>query len=269
MRTIKQVMAVLFAVLLAATIFTYFYKGSSERKEPPVISCPEGILEVSSSDTGAALLKGITAYDEQDGDLTSHVVIAGISKLISNDTAKVSYMVFDSDDNMASFTRQIRYTDYHCPTFQIVEPLMYSSTEDVSLLDRIIATDVVDGDISQKIRVSTLEATNNSEVYNISIQVTNSIGDTVWQKLPVILLENDPMRPEIKLNEYLIYREVGTKIDPMEFLDEIVLPIGDVDMNNLRIKNDVVSSEEGTYYVSYTYTANGSHGTAILTVVLQ
>lgn len=269
MRTIKQVLAVLFAVLLVATIFTYFYKGSSDRKVPPKISGPEGILEVSSSDTAAALLEGITAYDEQDGDLTAHVVISGISKLISNDTAKVSYMVFDSDDNMAVYTRQIRYTDYHCPTFEIVRPLMYSSTEDVSLLDRIIATDVVDGDISHKIRVSTLEATNNSEVYNISIQVSNSIGDTVWQKLPVILLENDPLRPEIKLTEYLIYREVGTKVNPEEFVDEIVLPVGDVDMNNLRIKNEVVSSEEGTYYITYTYTANGSHGTAILTVVLQ
>ena len=43
MRTIKRVLAVLFAVLLAATIFTYFYKGSSDRKVPPVIRCPEGI----------------------------------------------------------------------------------------------------------------------------------------------------------------------------------------------------------------------------------
>lgn len=269
MRTIKQVLVVVFALLLTATVFTYFYKGSSERKMAPKIHCPEGVLEVSSSDTGEALLAGITASDEQDGDLTARVVIAGISKLISNDTAKVSYLVFDSDDNMATCTRYIRYTDYHRPIFEIVQPLVYSSTEDVSLLDRLIATDVVDGDISNKIRVSTLEATSNSEVYNISIQVTNSIGDTVWQQLPVLMQESDPMRPEIKLSKYLVYQKVGEKFDPMDYVEGVELPAGDADMENLRINNEVDIRNDGTYYVTYTYSANGSHGIAILTVVVQ
>ena len=59
----------------------------------------------------------VSAYDNQDGDLTSGIVIGGISKLISDNTAKITYMVFDSDNNMARMTRLVKYTDYKKPYF--------------------------------------------------------------------------------------------------------------------------------------------------------
>ena len=180
MRTIKQVLIILLVLLAAGLIATSIYLGSSDRKDPPTISCPSEILEVSAGDDETALLSGITASDPQDGDLTDQVIIGGISKLISKDTAKVTLLVFDSDDNMGSCIRYIRYTDYQRPQFAINQPLVYASTEEVTLLNRLSATDVVDGDITKRIRVSTLASTNNSEVYDITIQVTNSVGDTAW-----------------------------------------------------------------------------------------
>ena len=269
MRTIKQILVVLLAVLLVGYIASYFYLGTSDRSVPPQISCPEGVLEISAADSQSALLEGVTASDPQDGDLTHRVIIGGISKLISSDTAKVTYLVFDSDDNMASYVRLIRYTDYQRPTFSVTEPLVYSTTEDATVLPRLSATDVVDGDISDRIRVSTLEASSNSEIYYVSVQATNSVGDTSWLRLPVLLLESDPLRPTVTLSQYLTYVELGDDFDPQSYLQSIQVPGTDVDVFDVAIEGSVDTSKADTYYVYYTHTSNGSMGTAILTVVVQ
>ena len=269
MRTIKQAIIIILSLLIVATVASYFVLGTSDRKVPPQISCPKEILEISAADSEAVLLAEVTASDEQDGDLTARVTIAGISKLITNDTAKVTYQVFDSDYNMASCVRQIRYTDYRRPEFEIVEPLVYSSTEEVQMLPRLKATDVVDGDISKNIRVSTLEPSSNSEIYYVSIQVSNSVGDTAGVKLPVLLLDSDPLRPEIQLSQSLVYLEQGSKFTPATYLKDLKVPGMQPSLAEITVDNDVDTGKPGIYYVSYSYSANDSTGTAILTVVVQ
>ena len=269
MKTIKQAVIIILALLVLANIVTYFYLGTSDRKVGPQITCPDEPLEISAKDNESALLVDVTAKDEQDGDLTNRISIGGISKLISKDTAKVTYMVFDSDNNMASCVRYIRYVDYHRPTFEVLEPLVYSSTEDVALVSRLKATDVIDGDISGNIRVSTLEPTNNSEVFNVTIQTSNSVGDTSWVTLPVLMLNRNPLRPEILLSKYLIYQEVGTKFTPSAYLMDMKVPGLETSLADIQIDNNVDTGKPGTYYVTYTYSANSTTGTAILTVVVQ
>lgn len=269
MRTIKQVLIILLVLLTIGLIATNIYLGSSDRKEPPVISCSSEILEVSASDDETALLAGVTATDPQDGDLTDQVIVGGISKLISKDTAKVTLLVFDSDDNMGMLIRYIRYTDYQRPLFAIKEPLVYSSTDEVNLLSRLSATDVVDGDITKQIRVSTLAPTDSSDVYDISIQVTNSVGDTAWLDLPVLVQQTDPLRPIITLDSYLIYVDVGTEFDPAANIVSVITEQTPGNIADVTINSNVDTSKADTYRVTYTYNSNGNVGTAIATVVVQ
>lgn len=269
MRLLKKTVFIILVILTVAYVATAIYQGSSERKDPPTISCPSGVLEVSATDDEATLLSGITAFDSQDGDLTSRVIIGGISKLISKDTAKVTYMVFDSDDNMGMCTRYIRYVDYHRPKFDLLQPLNYSSTSEVVLIDRLVATDIRDGDISNRIRVSTLATTDNSEVFDITIQVTNSMGDTSWLRLPVLVQPTNPLRPVIELSNYLIYTDLDSEFDPSAYVTSITAAQETVDVSQVTINSNVDTSKDGTYRVIYTYSANGSTGTAILTVVVE
>lgn len=269
MRALRHTILILLAVLSAAYIATRVYQGASTRHDPPVISCPSGVLEVSAGDDESVLLEGVTASDPQDGDLTDHIIIGGISKLISKDTAKVTFLVFDSNNNMGSFVRYIRYTDYHRPVFAVTEPLVFSSTSEVSLLKRLSAQDVVDGDISDRIRVSTLATTDNSEVYNISIQVTNSVGDTAMLQLPVLVQPTNPLRPVIDLTSYLLYLEVGSSFEPSAYVAGLNVAGVAEDISKVTISSDVDTSQAGTYRVQYTYSSSGVTGTAILTVVVQ
>ena len=269
MRALRHTILVLLTVLSVAYIATRIHLGSSTHQDPPVISCPEGVLEVSASDDESVLLSGVTASDNQDGDLTDQIIIGGISKLISKDTAKVTLMVFDSDDNMGTLVRYIRYIDYHRPQFSILEPLAFSSTSEVSLLKRLKATDVVDGDISSRIRVSTLASTANSEVYHITIQVTNSMGDTSWLQLPVLVQDTNPLRPVIQLSDYLVYQNVGSTFDADAYVASLTVAGLVEDHSQVSIQSDVDTETPGTYQVMYTYSSGGITGTAILTVVVQ
>lgn len=269
MRALKHTILILLVALFAAYIGTRIYQGSSTRKEPPTISCPEGVLEVSANDDESVVLTGVTAEDAQDGDLTDQIIIGGISKLISKDTAKVTLMVFDSDQNMGKVVRYIRYTDYQRPQFAVTKPLVFSSTKEVSLLERLKALDVKDGDISNRIRVSTLATTNNSEVYDITIQVTNSMGDTAWLQLPVIVQETNPMRPVIELNSYLVYVAEGDSFDPNTYLAGLAVAGVPMETNLVSVSSDVNTAEAGTYRVIYSYSSSGINGMAILTVVVQ
>ena len=270
MKTIKQAIVILLAALVVAKVISYFILGISTSKVPPQISCPSEILEISAADSESVLLAGVTASDEQDGDLTNRITIGGISKLITNDTAKVTYLVFDNDNNMASCERRIRYVDYHRPTFEIIDPLIYASTEDVAMLARLKATDVMDGDISKNIRVSTLEPTSNSEIFHVTVQVSNSVGDVSQVTLPVLMLESNPLRPEIQLSNYLVYVDQDAKFTPSAYLLSLRVPgIMNPSVADVTVDNEVDTGKPGTYYVTYSYSANGSTGVAILTVVVQ
>lgn len=269
MRTIKQVLIIALVVLLAANIATIIYQGTTDTKDAPVIHCPDGVLEVSASVSEAELLADVTATDRQDGDLTEHLMVASISKLISEDTAKVTYYVFDSDDNMASFVRRIRYTDYRKPRFDVKEPLVYTSSEEVEVLNRLSAQDVVDGDISEQIRISTLEATENPDIFNITIQVTNSMGDTAALELPVLRQDWDAQRPEVWLTEYLVYLDKGADFEPQMYVAAVEAANDEPELTDVQIESWVDTATPGTYRVYYTYTNDHSTGTAILTVVVQ
>ena len=253
-------------VLYGATIVSQRLSG---RDQGPDISCPEGILEVSVRDPEAVLLADVTAFDKQDGDLTSRIQILSLSKLVSTNTAKVTYLVFDSHGNMDTLVRQICYTDYSRPLFSIKRPLFYAQNEAIGLLDRLQVMDAIDGDITQSVRVSALSATSDSEVYTVSLQVTNSMGDTTRLTVPVILQDRTTHRPDIRLSTYLTYIHTGDSFNAQSYLTSLSTMEGAVDISNVQITSSVDTSTAGTYYVYYRYPYNGTMGLAILTVVVQ
>lgn len=269
MRIFKIFLAVLLAVVCVLYGYTVISNTQSGSNIPPVLKSDRQILDISVHDGHAALLTGITASDAQDGDLTGMVQISGISKLVNDNTAKVTYLVFDSDHNLATLTRSVRYTDYIAPRFSISKPLLYYRNESIQLLDRIVATDVLDGDITSSIRVSALNATSDPETFQVTCQVTNSMGDTVFLTLPVIQMDGISIRPEIRLSSYLIYLEKGAKFNPRSYLSSVVTPDGQGSVTNVIIGSTVDTATPGTYYVRYTYPYEGLSAVSILTVVVE
>ncbi len=255
MRAIKWILTAVLAVTAVLYVFTGILEHASSRDEGPVIHCPEGIHEVSVFADDAALLAGVTAEDAQDGDLTGEVIVGGISQLIGGNTAKVTLLVFDQDDNMASWIREICYTDYRRPAIGLTEPLEFESKNDARLLSRITVTDVVDGDISDQARVSSLWATERENVYSATVMVTNSLGDNASVEVPVIIRGGSS---DIRLRRQLVYLKQGGEFDPMDYVAS--------DKRGLTVRHEVDMLASGCYWVWY---EDGSGDFAILTVVVE
>lgn len=269
MKTLKVTLICLLVVVTALFGITKITNGLSGKDQGPTITCQDQVVEVSVQDGQEALLEGVTAYDPQDGDLTQWIILGGVSQLITEDTAKVTYLVFDSDDNMARLQRTVRYTDYRKPRIQVSERLVFTTENTDQLLARLSAEDVIDGDISGRLRLSNLWATEYGDVYSVTVLATNSMGDTAQVKLPVMVQEERSDRPVIVLREQLIYLAQGELFDPTDYLVSATvsgkrMPAGDV-----TIESQVDTGTPGCYWVSYSYDNSGVKGTALLTVVVQ
>ena len=271
MRKLRVAVIILFAASVLIFVSSKIYSFLTEDNTPPVISCASDTLVVSVSADDEELLSGVLAIDNRDGDISSNVIVGKITNLLSNNTAKITYLVFDSSNNMGSCTRYLRYSDYERPKFSLSEPLIFRVKDSISLNGKLTASDVLDGDITSSIRISALDVSSNTEgIYYATASVTNSMGDTASVTLPIVVNPSNMRLPSITLDEYLIYLTVGDDFDPAEH----ILSAHDhynreVDISDVTIEGNADTSQPGEYYITYTCSASERTGTCMLTVVVQ
>jgi len=265
-RTLKTILIICLVLVTAAFAAGQVYSRVVADTVPPVITLDSDSITVSVEDGRDALLRGVTASDAKDGDLTGQIIVSGVSKLISNNTAKVSYMVFDKAGNMASATRYVVYSDYHRPRFMLITPLVYSLGETVSITGRLQAQDAVDGDITSSIRVLSSDIISSTEgVYNLTLQVINSLGDTAQVTLPVTIRAEADGDSAVKLRRYLVYVGLGDNFEPRNYIESV--SAGSV--SDVRIDSNVDTQSAGCYLVTYTVTSGGRSSSALMTVVVE
>ncbi len=219
MRTLERVTILLFVVMLLVFAGVKAYSFIRIDRTAPVFHCDSAELEVSMSADETALLAGLTATDDRDGDLTDQIMIKGITQLITDNTAKISYIVFDSANNMASYTRVLRYTDYEKPHFSLSAPLVFPLGSSIILTERLGASDLREGDLTGNICIVSQNVTKNIEgIYSVTVQVTNSLGDTETLALPLVICKEASYGQMITLSDYLIYVEQGTELHPEDYL---------------------------------------------------
>lgn len=211
-------------VVLVTAVFTA-YRINEIRKEDssgPVFSCEETELKVSIYDGDEVLLEGITASDKKDGDVTDSILVEKISNFYGDGNRLVTYAAFDSDDHISEFEREITYTDYQRPHFEINGSLRFRAGETVNIDKIVKATDCLDGDISNKIRIMMDSSINNriTGAYQIEYQVSNSAGDSVSLPIEIEIYEAYRNEVEMSLDTYLVYYD-GTAIDYKDYLKSI------------------------------------------------
>lgn len=269
MRLLKILLIILLVLVALAFGVTEVSSRVSGTDDAPVISCDSDTLEISVNADRQVLLEGVTASDAQDGDLTPAIRISGISKFIDEATTNITYLVFDSDHNVGSLTRTIHYTDYVPPRLSITEPLVYSSSESITLLDRLLVEDCIDGDITDSLRVSTPVSASESAIYSVDVRVTNSMDDTLQLTLPLVRYPDNAQRPEVSLTDYLIYLEQGSSFSSRDYVAYVRTPDSIISKTEVRVSGGVDTSVPGIYTVRYSYVHNGLEGIAILTVVVE
>lgn len=218
LRIITLVCFVLSALLLGASTA---YRAYTADETIPVIDCPDTPLVLSVADSGTdALVRDVTARDEKDGDLTDSLLVEGIARDESGQLI-VTYVVADSDRHVVSRTRPLVYTDYTPPRFSLTQELRYSMGASVRIKDRMSAWDVIDGDLSDRIKVNSNDLSPYYEgTYPVTFEVTNSLGDTASVTLDVVIRNYAAGEPRITLTKYLVYRTADEPFDPMAYVSE-------------------------------------------------
>lgn len=271
-RTVRLLLLVLFVI--TAILFSIFmvYQYTHEDIQPPVFTMDSDVIEVSVSATNEELCAGLHAYDNMDGDISSRISVYKVSQLISLNEATITYVVFDDAANYATCSRTIRYTDYHKPHFAISEPLIFRIGDTIRL-DAVTASDVLDGNITNRITYDASISTISPGFYPMLMQVVNSAGDASQLTVTLIVEDGSASMPSIRLSEYLVYAGVGEELDYQSFVRSVKdprtpnrIPVSKVDYN----AENVDITQPGTYEVYYFYTGiSGETATVILTVVVE
>lgn len=188
----------------------------------PVILGGKDQIKVSIYDGDEVLLQGITASDKKDGDVTDSLIVENISNFAEDGTRTVTYAAFDSDNHISKVQREISYTDYVSPRFELNGSLRFRAGETVNIDKIVSATDCLDGDLSSKVKIRTDSVINNrvTGLYEVKYVVTNSAGDTVTLPINIEIYEPYDHEVELTLEKYLVYY-TGEEIDYKDYLVSI------------------------------------------------
>lgn len=282
----KRLNILLLTILAAAVgLFGCYHIWVHNRLDTvgPELIVEEGILELSVEATEDALLQGIRAQDDRDGDVTASILVESVYGIDQNNMTTVTYAAFDRAGNVSKTQRQVRYVDYEHPKFQLYGSLTFSYGSGFDLLEYLGAQDVIEGDIRRRVHATLISDTKSIEAegrHQVKLQVTNSLGDTSELVLPVEVFDPEWYAADVRLSEYLVYLDQGSRFDARSYLEEFIFRGEPIDMTKgtpegvtVEIINGVKPNEPGVYEVSYILTKslnmNMYSGIAKLIVVVE
>ena len=244
MRRLKMISITLFVISLLLLGVHAFKANVVDDKTGPVFHFDNKLIEVSVKDDEDSLLKGMTATDAKDGDVTDSIIVESISPFTGTGRRIVNYAAFDSDYHVTHAKRELQYTDYEPTRFHLSKPLSFQLNA-TNLLDGITATDDIDGDITRKVKMMSDDEIDTSHVgeYSARLKVTNSAGGTSYLPVTVEIYDASVRYrvPQMKLAENLVHVEKGQDFDEKEYLQSMVISGTEYSLTD----------EAGTYGASY------------------
>ena len=251
------------ALIIACIGVLFAYRAVARIKAdhtPPEIHMEEKLLELSALEPRSALLQGVTARDKRDGDVTASLVVESVRLLRNDGTVTVTYAAFDAAGNVAKQSREVRFSDYRSPRFSLSKPLMFSQTSSYDVLNIIGAEDMLDGDISHRIRATVLDEVESgyTGTHDIQFRVTNSLGEMVELVLPVEIYTPSLFEGTLTLKDYLVYLKQGERFNAREYLDTLTIGREETELSGalpadiqLEVSGGVNTGIPGVYTVDY------------------
>lgn len=272
-KTFPILLTALMVLSLAAVAGYMFYQKTVASPGVPSIHFASETLSVPTDASDEALLQGVTATDPEDGDVTSSLMVEGMSRIDNDNNVKVSYVAFDSKNHIARAERTVHLTDYTATRFAFSSELMFVASNKVNVLERVTATDVLDGDISNKVKFSVEGdsiSINSVGEYQLELRVTNSLGATAHLPVTVEVTATDPNPAKIKLDCYVLYLARGAKFDAQK---HVIGYTADGESrtgaDGLTVSGEVDTGKAGVYTVDYTYGSADSRSRTRLIVVVE
>ena len=244
-------------------------RGKIQTNHNPVISAED--LEFIVGDY-YYIMKDVTAYDEEDGDLTSSIIVTAVDA----DTMKVgiyhvTYEVRDSAGGVGTKTITITVKDN-------AAPVITASDKTINVNDQfdpkqgVTATDKEDGDLTANITVkeNTVDTTK-AGTYKVVYEVVDSKNKKTTKEIKVTVEGTSVVvneNPVITATDKTI--KVNDQFDPKQGVTATDKEDGDLTASIKVTQNTVDTTKAGTYNVTYEVTdSNENKTTKIITVTVQ
>ena len=209
------------AALLAGNVVVYI----GEDRNGPEISVPqEEITYVAGTDT-SALLNGVTAQDDRDGDVTDTVTIESIIPNANQTGASVVYVAKDSKNNVTKETRTILYsTDANQAAAQ-------AAAEQVAA-DQAAAEQAAQGDAAGESAQTTDDGAAQNEAAIAALSAES---------------------PRFYLTQYSVELERGAELNELSYVQDISDDEDSRDelYQGIRISGEVDTNTPGEYTLEY------------------
>lgn len=237
-------------------------------KAPTIIANNQTFYEGQYSDAtwkSTQRLKGVSASDQEDGNLTSKIkIIEDSTKVNTAGTYKVTYQVTDSVGQTTKKTVTITVKYNNPPVITTKDKTFYEGQytktywQNTLRWQGISANDKEDGNITSKIKViaDTVDV-NKAGTYKVTYQVTDRFGKTATKDAKVTVLYNNP--PVITTKDKTFYEGQYSKEDWVNTLRMQDVSATDKEDGNLTSKIKVIADTvnvnvPGIYKVTYQVT---------------
>ncbi|WP_454052893.1 glycosyl hydrolase family 18 protein [Clostridium sp. Marseille-Q7071] len=133
-------------------------------------------------------MAGITAYDKEDGDLTSKILVKGTVDTTKVGTYKLVYSVTDSKNETTTeeCTITVKAKDVNTkPTLKGVSNKTITVDDNFNPMAGITAHDKEDGDLTSKILVKGTVDTTKVGTYKLAYSVTDSQNETTTEECTI------------------------------------------------------------------------------------
>lgn len=254
-----------------------FEKNAGIINHIPVISADDKAFKVGDTFSDEIALKGVTAYDDEDKDITSSVTVHehDVNTSVAGDYT-VTYKVTDSQGATAYKTVNV----YVYPKTEAINhiPAIHAVDKTFTVGDTfdpkkdVTASDQEDGDITSSIEVveNTVD-TAKAGTYTITYKVTDSKGASCTKTIYVTVnpkMESLNEIPVINAEDKTL--AVGDSFDPMKDVTASDKENGDLTAKIEVINNTVDTTKAGTYTVTYKVTdKDGASVTKTIAVTVK
>ena len=257
MKILQLVVSLISIVVIAGTV--WLSVNARGQDIGPRIECDEEMelvvnVGLSREEMTAELLKHVTAYDEQDGDISDRIKIIYKNYFVDNkNTTLITFAACDSDNNVGRLQRFLKIEGYKSPKINLSYDFIFPSGYAYNLAKYITASDLIDGDITDNVKVISNEFANVEGKYPVNIKVSNSMADTTEFTINAIITDENWYDFQIRLNEYLAYIPVGGELDFRSYIRDIYKRVE----TNYTVDDIVIDSsgldvtEPGVYEVYY------------------
>lgn len=202
-------------------------------------------------------LAGVTAKDQEDGDLTSKIIVTKNTVDINKaGTYQVTYQVTDKDNGVTEKTIKVTVRENTAPIINADDITTTIGKTKPSLLENVTASDEEDGNLTNKIKVDDSKV-NYDKIgeYDLIYTVSDTLGKTTTKTVKLIVKDN--LEPVIYASNKSV--TIGNEFNPLTGVTAIDEEDGDITKNIVVKKNDVNINELGDYSVIYEVTDNHKH----------